>query len=96
MKLLFVFFILTGIVSAEDAPQRIPVPGPFRHCVKDAECEMSFQLCMCCEPVAMNKKFTAKYASLVKYCPAAPPPCRCVNPGKFPRCVKKMCELVAK
>lgn len=96
MKLLFGFILSLSFARAEDAPQRIPVPGPFRQCVKDADCELSFRLCGCCESVAMNKKFTAKYAALAKYCSTPPAPCRCADPGRIPRCVKKTCELISK
>lgn len=76
--------------------QKIPVPKPFIQCQSDAECEMTVELCGCCEFIAMNAKFVKKYAALERYCKEARPPCSCADPGRRAVCVKKTCRLVSK
>lgn len=95
MKIFFALIFLIPVdLSFANEKQVIPVPKPFRECKVDADCVESLRLCGCCDFVAMNKKFTKKYAALARYCEAPPPPCKCMESKETPKCVKKICELI--
>ena len=94
MNLISLMLVLSTVWSAEG--RQIPVPKPFTVCKKDVDCDITTKVCGCCEFIAMNKKFVAKYGALAKYCKEPPPPCDCSEPPLVPKCVKKICRLVRK
>lgn len=100
MKILFCMIVslcAVAVSAEEPAPrQKIPIPKPFLVCETDADCDVTVELCGCCAFTPMNKRSVRKYAALSRYCKEGQPMCKCADPGKTAKCVKKYCELVPK
>gem|GEM_PF-6941212 len=94
MKFLLVpALFLIGFTTHSEEWQKIPIPKPFLECTKDADCEITLELCGCCHFTAMNKRSVRKYAALERYCKEPRPLCKCKAPENTPKCVKKLCTL---